>query len=92
MERVLVTSSNIRSIGYDRQSATLEVEFTSGDVYRYFDVPEHLYQQFLQAPSYGQFLNDNIRYSYRYQKIRDFICWKKELERKGDPSEGAPKL
>lgn len=26
------------------------------------------------------------------QKIRDFICWKKELERKGDPSKGAPKL
>jgi len=25
------------------------------------------------------------------QKIRDFICWKKELERKGDPSKGAPK-
>ena len=26
------------------------------------------------------------------QKIRDFICWKKELERKRDPIEGAPKL
>ena len=26
------------------------------------------------------------------QKIRDFICWKKELERKRDPSEEAPKL
>jgi hypothetical protein len=26
------------------------------------------------------------------QKIRDFICWKKEIERKGDPNKGAPKL
>lgn len=26
------------------------------------------------------------------QKICDFICWKKELERKRDPIEGAPKL
>ena len=26
------------------------------------------------------------------QKIRDFICWKKELERKRDPNKGAPKL
>ena len=26
------------------------------------------------------------------QKICDFICWKKELKRKGDPCEGAPKL
>ena len=69
MDRISVSSSNIRSIGYDRQLATLEVEFTSGDVYQYFNVPEHLYQQFLHASSHGQFLNDNIRYSYRYQKI-----------------------
>lgn len=69
MNRIPVTSSNIRSIGYDRQLANLEVEFTSGDVYRYFDVPEHLYQQFLHASSHGQFLNDYIRYSYRYQKV-----------------------
>ncbi len=26
------------------------------------------------------------------QKIRNFICWKRELERKRDPDEGAPKL
>lgn len=26
------------------------------------------------------------------QKIRDFICWKRELKRKEDPSKGAPKL
>ena len=25
------------------------------------------------------------------QKIRDFICWKRELESKGDPNKGAPK-
>ena len=69
MQRIPVSSSNIRSIGYDSQSAILEVEFTSGDVYRYFDVPEHLYQQFLHTSSHGQFLNDYIRYNYRYQKI-----------------------
>lgn len=69
MYRTPVSSTNIRSIGYDPQSAVLEVEFTSGDVYRYFNVPENLYQQFLHALSHGQFLNDNIRYNYRYQKV-----------------------
>ena len=69
MQRVSVSSSNIRSIGYDSQSAILEVEFISSDVYQYFDVPEYLYQQFLHASSHGQFLNDHIRYNYRYQKI-----------------------
>lgn len=68
MQRTTVSSSNIRSIGYNLQSAILEVEFASGDVYQYFDVPEHLYRQFLSASSQGQFLNDYIRYNYRYQK------------------------
>lgn len=70
MYRTPVTSSNIRSIGYDPQLALLEVEFTSGDVYQYFDVPEPLYQGLLNAVSPGQFLNINIvRYGYRYKKI-----------------------
>lgn len=70
MNRTPVSSSNIRSIGYDAQLVTLEVEFTSGDVYQYFNVPEYLYLQFLHASSHGQFLNDNIRYNYRYRKVR----------------------
>lgn len=69
MDRIPVSSTNIRSIGYDQQSSVLEVEFTSGDVYQYFNVSEHLYQQFLYASSHGQFLNDNIRHNYRYQKV-----------------------
>ena len=69
MQRTRVSSSNIRSIGYDPQSATLEVEFTSGDVYQYFNVPEHLYRGLMNASSKGQFLGDYIRNSYRYQKV-----------------------
>ncbi|MEK7651401.1 MAG: KTSC domain-containing protein [Patescibacteria group bacterium] len=69
MQRTPVSSTNISSIGYDPQSATLEVEFTSGDVYQYFNVPERLYDGLLKAASPGQFLNINIiQYGYRYQK------------------------
>jgi len=32
MHRTPVTSTNIRSIGYDGQTATLEVEFVSGNI------------------------------------------------------------
>ena len=70
MERISVSSSNIRSIGYDKLANTLEVEFISGDIYQYFNVPEYLYQQFLSTSSHGEFLNSHIRYNYRYQKIR----------------------
>ena len=69
MYREPVSSSNIRSIGYDSQSAILEVEFTSGDVYQHFDVPAHLYQGLMNASSKGQFLNDYIKYNYRYRKV-----------------------
>lgn len=70
MHRTSITSSNIRSIGYDPQSVTLEVEFISGDVYQYFNVPEHLYRGLMSASSKGQFLTDYIKHSYRYQKVR----------------------
>lgn len=69
MYRIPVSSSNIRSIGYDSQSATLEVEFASSDIYQYFNVPEYLYRQFLHASFHGQFLKDHIAYNYRYQKV-----------------------
>lgn len=71
MQRIQVTSSNIKSIGYDSLSAVLEVEFiASGDVYQYFNVPEYLFQQFLNTYSHGQFFDDNIKYNYRYKKVR----------------------
>jgi len=69
MDRTSVSSSNIRSIGYDPQSTILEVEFTSGDVYQYFNVPEHLYNGLMNASSHGQFLNEHIKHSYQYQKV-----------------------
>ena len=43
MERQSVSSSNLRSIGYDHSSSTLEVEFNNGSIYQYFDVPENVY-------------------------------------------------
>ena len=70
MQRTPVSSSNIHSIGYDPHSSVLEVEFNSGDVYQYLNVPKRLYHQLVNAASPGQFLNTNvIRYGYRYQKI-----------------------
>lgn len=68
MQRTPVLSSNICSIGYDSSQAVLEVEFTSGDVYRYYGVPQYLYEQFMGSASKGEFLHDHIRDSYRYQK------------------------
>lgn len=40
MNRVPVSSSNIRSVGYDPQAQIPEVEFHNGGVYQYSHVSE----------------------------------------------------
>jgi len=69
MEHIPISSSTIRSIAYDQQTMTLEVAFVNERVYQYFDVPEHVFQGFLVAPSAGAYLNANIRNIYRYAQV-----------------------
>lgn len=68
MERQRVSSSNIRSIGYE--AGTLEVEFNNGGVYQYFNVPEPTYSALMRASSKGAYLNDHIKDRYRCRKVR----------------------
>lgn len=69
MERQNVSSSNLQSIGYDEESQTLEVEFINGGIYQYFDVPKHLFEDFLNAASVGSFLARNIKGHFRFSKV-----------------------
>jgi uncharacterized protein len=69
MNRQAVTSSNIASIGYEANSQTLEIEFLNGGVYQYFDVPQNVYDELMNADSHGQYLNQNIKGYYRYSKV-----------------------
>lgn len=69
MNRQPVTSSNIASIGYDVDSQTLEIEFLNGGVYQYFDVPQYVYEELMNADSHGQYLAQNIKGVYRYSKV-----------------------
>ena len=70
MDREPVQSSSIAAIGYDPQTAVLEVEFT-GDyakVYRYFMVPSAVAEAFRRSPSKGRFFGANIRNAYRHEE------------------------
>ncbi|MBI5214410.1 MAG: KTSC domain-containing protein [Ignavibacteriae bacterium] len=69
MERTQVDSTNISSIGYDEDSNTLEIEFHSGAVYQYFDVPLNVYEGLRDSGSKGQYFAQNIKGYYRYVKI-----------------------
>ena len=69
MERLPIQSSNLASVGYDAGTGTMELEFHSGRVYQYFDVPPAVYQGLLAAESKGQYFHDNIKGVYRYARV-----------------------
>jgi hypothetical protein len=48
----------------------LEVEFKTGWVYQYLDVPNRVFNDFLNASSKGRFLWNQIRGKYTYRRIR----------------------
>ena len=68
LHRIPVVSSNVQSVGYDGPTTVLEVEFTNGSVYQYFDVPQITYDALLSAPSVGSFLAANIKGHFRYAR------------------------
>ena len=70
MIRQSVSSSNIRSIGYDTESRTLEIEFHSGGIYQYFNVPESVYNALMSASSHGSYFHRHIKDQYQWTKIR----------------------
>lgn len=69
MIRDPIASTNILSVGYDETTSTLEVEFNSGSIYQYYNIEPALYEQFMQAPSKGQFLNVYIKNAYPYSRV-----------------------
>lgn len=69
MNRHRVDSSTITAVGYDRDTAVLEIEFTSGDVYEYFLVPLSVYQALVSAPSPGRYFGDHLRDKYRFRRL-----------------------
>ena len=69
MDRVNVVSRNIKSIGYDPSTNTLEVEFNTGSIYQYYTVPSSIYEGIMSAGSKGTYLNDHIKGKYPYKRI-----------------------
>lgn len=70
MKRQPVISSNIQSIGYNVETMILEVEFNKNGIYQYYNVPQHVFGSFMNAPSKGRFFIRHIRDVYVFKKIR----------------------
>jgi hypothetical protein len=57
------------SAGYDPATRVLEIEFATGAVYHYFDVPLDVYQDLVDADSQGQFFHTRIRDTFTSQRV-----------------------
>ncbi len=64
-----VDSTLVASVGYDRETSVLEVEFRNGSVYRYFMVGPGSYERLLGAESIGAFFNREIRPKHRFTRL-----------------------
>lgn len=69
MERKNIESSNLRSIGFDPDSSTLEVEFKSGAVWQYYDFPESSWYEFEASDSLGKFFHREIKGQYSESQV-----------------------
>lgn len=69
IERMVVQSSNLASVGYDPDTETLEVEFINCRVYQYLGVPQFIYEELMSSPSLGRYLNHNIIPQYACQLV-----------------------
>jgi len=70
MRRRPVTSSSLRSVGYDSRSRTLEIEFHHTGVYQYYDVPKTVLEEMLAQNSLGAYFNLKIRDFYACERVR----------------------
>lgn len=91
MKRSPVQSSNIKSIGYDSDRKTLEVEFINGGVYQYFEITEDIYESIVSSASIAKYFITNIKDRYSYTRLSnapfrelDFITYLSKLMKAND--------
>jgi len=70
MERKKVSSSLIRSVGYDERNRVLEVEFSDGRVMQYSGVSAEVHRRLVSAPSIVSYFRDNIEESFTAKRIK----------------------
>jgi hypothetical protein len=70
MTWLAIKSKMFTSFAYDDAKQILYLRFKStGDVYRYFDVPPAAFEEFLQAESKGRYFLAHIRDHFRYERM-----------------------
>lgn len=59
----------MNSAGYAEGKKILEIEFSSREMYHYFNVPKRVFTGLLKAGSAGKYFNSRIKGKFLFQKI-----------------------
>lgn len=69
---VPVSSTDIYAAGYDPNTFELQIQFATGAIYSYMNVPSEVYDGFVYAPSKGSYVAQVLRKNpnlYPYTRI-----------------------
>ncbi len=70
MRRIPVSSAAINQVGYHEDSETLEIEFSKGGVYQFFNVPTMIYDSLMSATSKDDYYHTCIGSRFPCSRIR----------------------
>jgi hypothetical protein len=70
MDRRKVSSSSIRSVGYDERNRVLEVEFSDGRINQYSGVSAEVYRRLMSAPSIVSYFRDVVEESFTAKRVK----------------------
>jgi hypothetical protein len=66
---VSVISTVFTAAAYDEDRRQLYLKFRSGKVYRYFEFPSQMYDEFLSAESQGRYFGAHIRDKFADEEV-----------------------
>lgn len=69
IHRVKVTSSNIKEITYNADDKSMIITFNNNIQYKYFNVENSMFEEFIDAESVGRYFLTEIKGKYESQKI-----------------------
>lgn len=70
MERYAVNSSVAESLAYDATSKVLKIWYKCGELYEFYDVPQHTFETLLNAESKGYFINWIIKPAFKHKRVQ----------------------
>lgn len=65
----IVDSTNLEWVSYDEDEEKLYVQFRSGGLYEYDNVPQKIFDGLLKAGSKGRYHAIKIKWQYPYKKL-----------------------